>query len=252
MGDYLWVRLEGAILYTRSIMFKRNLKAGLLLSVAATIAVSTYATDHQTHRCAECGCKHGQKKLVRKVEYEPRLITEQRTKSRVVYNEVEREEEYTVFKMVPKDRVIKEDCWYLEDEVKQKEIEKKKCQIVQLDVDSERNVLIPVTEVTCKMCGCKPCVCSKTYLAPSVKMEEKKQGAVIFPTVKKLVDYCVKTPKKHTIEKAKETVMTLQPVTQKRTVKVCVPEIVKDVVEVQVWKQVEREYWVCEECCDPL
>lgn len=178
------------------------------------------------------------------------LVTELRTVSKVVRKEVEREEEYTAFKIVPKERIIKEDCWYLEDEVKQQEVEKKSCMVVELDVDSKRNMLAPVTEYSCNMCGCTPCTCKKTYLTPIVKNEKKKQGAVIFPSIKKLVDYCRKTPKKHTIEKAKQTVMTLEPVTQKRKVTVCVPEIVKETVEVQVWKDMEREYWVCEEYCE--
>ena len=218
-------------------------------TILVVVLMSSLSYGGGNRHCHDCGRGCASHQMVKKTIVKPMQVTELRVKSRVIRKHVEREEEYTAFKRVPKERKITEDCWYLDDEVRQQEVEKKSGILVNQDVNSDRNMLRPVrVDQYCTKCNGQVCKCTKTYLDEFIKREKKDEPTVLFPSVKRLVDYCRKTPKKHEIEKATETVMTLQPVTLKRKVMVCVPEIVKETVEVQVWKDINYDVWVCDEC----
>lgn len=224
-----------------------------LTFVAFSVMGSLLSAAPAVH-CKKCGKHHSHGQMVEKVEMRPILVKEMQTRTRIVHKEVEREEEYTVFEIVPKEREITKDCWYLEPEVKQQRVEEKKCVVVAQDVVRQTNIRSPAepsisTHSSKGKCAKKNCSSKAVRMVPTVKEEKDQRPTVLFPTVSKDVDYVRMTPKKHTITVATETVQTLQPVTRKRMVKVCVPEVVSEQVEVNVWREQEHRYWVCKTCC---
>ena len=191
----------------------------------------------------------------------PIVVTETRLKTCVIQNTVEREEKYTVFKQVPvKKRYEKEIC-YLADEIKRQTITQTECHRVSNPVSRVSSVRVPVEEVyegtelrrVCDECGREvcvevPCTCKKTRLVKELQSDCYEVEDVVFTKTTKDIDYCVKTPKKHKELCAEETIYTLEPVEKTRTVLVCVPEIIKQPVEVQVTRMVPKTICCCEAC----
>ncbi len=71
---------------------------------------------------------------------------------------------------------------------------------------------------------------------------------VVFEETKRDLTYCVKVPKKYEIPCTEETVHELRPVEKKRTVVVCVPEVVREPVTRMVCKLIPQTVSCCEQC----
>jgi hypothetical protein len=186
---------------------------------------------------------------------------ETRARSQVIYKTEQREETYTVFRRVPKTQKFTKERCYLDDEVRTQMITEKKCHRVMNPVIRMEhvNVLEPevremvVSKQPCtdcdKVCTEEPCVCTVMVKRPDVRTRVCETPDVVFSESKRQIDYCVKVPKKQTIPCAEETVYELVPVEKKRTVEVCVPEIIKEAIEVPVKKMVAKKILCCKSCC---
>lgn len=211
-------------------------------------------------RCHHCGTSCQPHKLVEKTIMCPVKVIETRVKPCVVEKCEEREEKYTAFKCVEDTRTIKKDCCYLLDEVKSKEIIEKQCQLVDVNVSRTKNVLVPhyemvetcVQKQVCTLCGpvCveEHCLEQKARLVPGSSDEQDCEKQLVFLETKKDLYYCVKTPKKHTIECAKETIFKLEPVVKTRKVQVMVPKIEYQPYEVEVTKMLPKKVLCCVPC----
>ena len=211
-------------------------------------------------RCDHCGSACNTHQLVKKTVMVPCEVTETQLKTCVVKREVEKEETYTVFKRVPVTRKFEKETCYLEDEVKTQTIECKQCKQVENPVVRTFAVNVPVTEThmgtrqreVCTHCGkvCieEPCQCQVTRMQRDMRTSNYCEKDVVFETTKKEISYCVKTPKKHTEFCAEETVYVLEPVEKTRKVVVCVPEIIKQPVDVKVVKMLPKTIYCCEKC----
>ena len=73
---------------------------------------------------------------------------------------------------------------------------------------------------------------------------------MVFPKSTKIVEFCRLTPKKETVECAKETVYTLEPVEKVRKVTVCAKKLVKEPEEITVYKQIAKTVTMCEVCAE--
>jgi hypothetical protein len=231
----------------------------LVLLLASTIIVPLGLAGH-AGQCGHCGSACDTHRLVKKTIMVPCVITETRMETCVVKKQVEKEETYTVFRRVPVTRKFEKETCYLADEVKTQMIETKQCHQVENPVVRTFAVDVPVTGVetvmrkreVCTECGkvCieEPCTCQVTRMERQRQTTQYCEKDVVFSTTKKEISYCVKTPKKHTEFCAEETTYVLEPVEQKRTVLVCVPEIVKKPVDVQVVKQVPKTIYCCQKC----
>lgn len=222
------------------------------LKTVSWIAVSLLFLAIRTADAGDCSCRHcgkndQQRRLVKKTVIVPVKVVEQRVRNRIIEVEEEREFKCTVFKQVPKERTIKCEYWYLDDKIEQQEVTTKKCMIVNMPVEAEENILVPVKE---HYCGPDGCMCTRTTLVESTKKEKKSQPTLVSAAFSKMVDYCVKTPKKHSQVKEKQKYFELEPVIQKKKKMVCVPKVVREVYEVEVWKDMERTVYVCSECQD--
>jgi hypothetical protein len=80
------------------------------------------------------------------------------------------------------------------------------------------------------------------------RVRECAREDVVFETCKKTIDYCVTSPKFHTVDCGEETTCELVPVLKTRKVQCCVPEAVKVPVEVCVTRMVAKRIICCEEC----
>jgi hypothetical protein len=189
-------------------------------------------------------------------------VVEMRVKTCVVEKLVDREETYTAFKCVPVKRTITKEKCYLADEVKTQTITEKECHVVTNSVDREYQVNVPETECregtrtrVCTHCGktcCieEPCTCQVTTTHKEPRSCTYQEPQVVFTEKKHDITYLVKVPKKEKEVCAEETAYKLQPVEQKRTIQVCVPELVKQPVEVKVTKMVEKTIYCCQKCCN--
>ncbi len=212
------------------------------------------------HRCEHCGKSCQPHTLVEKTIMCPVQVIETRVKPCLVEKCEEREEKYTAFKCVPDERTIKKECCYLLDEVKSKEIVDKKCQLVNVDVTRTKNILVPAYELVekcvqkevCTKCGpvCveECCLQEKARMAASTCVEKDTDKQLVFLETKKDFFYCVKTPKKHTIECAKESFFKLEPVQQTRKIQVMVPKIEYVPYEVEVTKMLPKKVLCCVPC----
>lgn len=211
-------------------------------------------------RCHHCGthCQPG--RLVKKTITVPTVVTETRLKTCIVKTMQEREETYTVFKRVPVKKTYNKETCYLDDEVRTKTITKKNCKRVKLPVTTDYAVNVPVEEFRpktihkelCSDCGkaCieEPCMCKVTRMTRDVRSKQCERDDIVFETIKKEINYCVKVPKKHTEFCREETVYKLEPVEKTRKVTVCVPEIIKKPVEVKKVKMLKKTIYCCEKC----
>ncbi len=213
-----------------------------------------------SHRCEHCGKSCQPHMLVEKTIMCPVQVIETRVKPCLVEKCEERDEKYTAFQCVPDTRTIKKECCYLLDEVKSKEITEKKCQLVDIEVSRTKNVLVPAYELveTCvqkqvctecgPMCVEERCLQEKARMAAGTCQEQDTDKQLVFMETKKDFFYCVKTPKKHTIECAKETFYKLKPVEKTRKVQVTVPKIEYVPYEVEVTKMLPKKVVCCVSC----
>jgi hypothetical protein len=211
--------------------------------------------------CDRCGKSCHEHHLVKKTIMVPVVVTETRLKTCVIQKTEEREETYTVFKPVTKTQKFEKEICYLADEVKRKTITQTECHRVQNPVNRVSSIKVPVDEYyqgtelrrVCDECGREvcvevPCTCKKTRLEKDLQSDFYQVEDVVFEKTTKDIDYCVKTPKKHKELCAEETVCKLEPVVKKRKVQVCVPEIIKQPVEVKVTRMVPKTICCCEKC----
>ena len=93
-----------------------------------------------------------------------------------------------------------------------------------------------------------PCTCMINRAENVPRVQECTRENVVFEECKKTIDYCVMTPKFHTIDCGEETTCELVPVTKTRKVQVCVPEAVKVPCDVVVTRMVAKTICCCDEC----
>ncbi len=216
------------------------------------------AHGHGSH-CQSCGTACGSHRLVKKTVMVPMIITEQRLKTRIVKNTELREETYTVFKKVPVTKTYTKEKCYLADDVKTQMITEKECHRIQRPVIEICPVKVPheefrttvVQKEVCTECG--P-VCVEEECTHKVNVEHEEMQAktncvtdVVFTNTKKEITYCVKVPKTQKKVCEVET-YELVPVEKTRMVEVCVPQVIKQPVEVQVKKMVRKTILCCEKC----
>ena len=218
--------------------------------------------------CPCCGCSCSKDCLVPVTIKVPTMVTVQRMKSILVTKTEEREQTYTVFKRVPVKKKYYKECCYLDDQVKTKMIEKKRCQLVKNDATVKFEAKIPLTEYQYHYppCQCQDCndpaaqdacndascpckVCKVTRLGVEERTAQCERPDVIFHKEKCEIDYCVKVPKRDKQVCMEETVYELVPIEKTRKVTVCVPEYIKVPHEVEVCMMVPKTIWCCPKCC---
>ncbi len=210
--------------------------------------------------CGLCGKRCQPHILVECTVLCPVKVIETRVKPCLTCNCEEREEKYLAFKIEPEKRTIKKECCYLLDEVKSKEITEKDCQLVDVSVTKVHNIKVPQYETVevCRqreictehgpMCVEERCLEERARLVDDVAVEQGCEKQLIFHETKKEIFYCVKTPKKQTLECTEETVYKLVPEEKTRKVKVEVPKIEYQPYEVVVTKQVPKKILCCTTC----
>ncbi len=233
-----------------------------LLGVVTILSVAPVVVqgDHLL-RCHRCGKGCQPHRLVEKTIMVPKTVVELRGQNCVVTKEEEREETYTVFVMEPQKREYKKECWYLDDEIKEQLITKIEPKLVSVPVHRVDHVKVPETVCTeetrcreeCSKCGpvcvCETCPVEKTYLHDATQESDYCEKQLVIDKSKCTIFYCVKTPKSFKIPCAEENYYTLKPVEKTRKVKVCVPKIERQSVEVEVTKMMPCKVLVCEACC---
>lgn len=236
-------------------------KFSVALALISALPGAMVVANHAMHnRCDRCGnpCEHSH--LVARTVMVPMEVVETRMKTCVVNKTVERDETYTVFKRVPEKRKFTKQTCYLADEVKTQTVTEKQCHVVMNPVERDYKVNVPEVEIhegtqtrVCHHCGqtyCieEPCTCTVTRTHEEPRHQSYQEPDVVFTESKKDISYVVKVPKKKTEVCAEETVYKLEPVQKTRKVQVCIPELVKQPVEVKVVKMVEKTIYCCETC----
>ncbi len=240
--------------------FKVGIASLVIFGSAGLFSAAKAIAGELLAGCHHCGKKCTSYQLVEKTVMVPTVITEKRLRTHVVCNCEEKEEKYTCFVVKPETKPIKKDCCYLADEIKTKTISNTQGKIVNNELTRLKRIQVPQTEMVektiqrevCTECGpvCveETCTCPKTTLVDDWTTEQGCAPQLIFETTTKDIFYCVKTPKKHTIDCGEETVMKLQPVEKTRKVMVNVPKIEKEVYEVEVTKMIPKKILCCVEC----
>ena len=212
--------------------------------------------------CSSCGKQCESHTLVECTIMCPVKVIETRLKPCVTCVCEEREEKYLAFKVEPEERVIKKECCYLLDEVKSKEITEKDCQIVDINVAKVHNIKVPQYEMVevvrqkeiCTECGpmCveETCLEERARMVDDICVEQACEKQLIMHETKKEIFYCVKTPKKQTLECTEETAYKLVPVQKTRKVMVDVPKIEYKPYEVVVTKNVPKKVICCQACAN--
>jgi hypothetical protein len=238
-----------------------SLGAVLVLALAGQSAACDHCGRNNSALCCQvcevdcCPCQlHEHTIMV------PCRITETHMKVKIIEVTKEREETYTVFEKKPVKRKYTKECCYLEQEVKSKPITIESCRRVQLPLTLVDSVAIAVPELhegverreICTKCGkvcieC-PCTCMINRAENVPRVQECTRENVVFEECKKTIDYCVVTPKFHTIDCGEESTCELVPVTKTRKVQVCVPEVVKVPCDVVVTRMVAKTICCCDEC----
>lgn len=237
----------------------------LIAAVLLTSAGQAVACDHcgrsgATLCCQVCECECCPCQLHPHTIMVPCRVTETRLKVKIVETMKEREETYTVFEKKEVKRKYTKECCYLEQEVKSKDITVESCRRVELPLTLVDSVAICVPEMhegvrrreICTECGkvCieEPCTCMINRAQNVPRVQNCTRENVVFEECKKTIDYCVMTPKFHTVDCAEETTCELVPVTKTRKVQVCVPEAVKVPCDVVVMKMVAKDICCCDAC----
>ncbi len=231
-----------------------------LVAITALFAPALTKAAGLFGKCDHCGHQCDQRVLVECTVMVPMKVMETRMKSCLVETTEERDETYTVFHCEPVKKEIKKECCYLEDEVKTKTITESNCKIMDVPVSVAKNVKVPLIECVeecvqrevCTECG-PVCVeemvmVEKARMVDDVRVEQRCDPQLIFDVTKRDIFYCVKTPKKQTIECAVEETVKLVGVEKTRKVCVTVPKFVKQPVEVEVTKMVPKKIMCCVEC----
>jgi hypothetical protein len=232
--------------------------------IASAALVSLYTAglvaNDGPNQCQRCGKACQTHVLVEKTIMVPMTVIEKRLETRVVETCEEREEKYTCFNVVPETKPIKKECNYLADEIKTKKITETEERLVDIPVTTLSLVKVPQIELVeqvvqkevcteCgKMCVEETCLCEKARMVDSHCTTQKCEPQLIFDKTTKDIFYCVKTPKKYTVDCGEETAMKLVPVEKTRKVNVMVPKIEKYVIEVEVTKMVPKKILCCEKC----
>ncbi len=237
-----------------------------LLAIPQIVTACDACDAGATSTCGHCGDDCCGSRMVKKVIWVPKMVTETRFKTVVIREMEEREETYTAFKRVPKEQKFTKEICYLEDKIETKTITEKKCQVVMNPGTRLTHVDVPVDEVvmrapkctcnrtcscddnSCSVCLGEPCPCTITRLKRDTRQEDICRPQLILSETKKDIFYCVKEPKKKTEVCAEEIVYELEPVTKTRKVKVCVPRIEKQPYEVCYKKMFQKTIYVCEKC----
>lgn len=232
----------------------------LMLQASVATACDRCRAGGHAMRCEVCGGECCPCEIEQHTIMVPMCLTETRMKVRIVKTTKEREETYTVFTSVPQKRTFTKECCYLEPEVKSKEITKTECHRVRNPVTLEDTVLVPVTEMhtemqcreVCTICGTKrvaeECTCCVNHGIETPRVQNCTREDVVFEECKKTIDYCVITPKTEKKECGTETVCKLVPIEKTRKVLVCVPEAIKEPVEVKVTRMVAKNVCCCNDC----
>lgn len=235
----------------------RNLVLGF---IGVLLVPAVLQAEGLLHRCEHCGKSCQAHTLVEKTVLCPVKVIETRLKPCLVQTCEEREEKYTAFKCVPETRTIKKECCYLLDEVKTKEITETDCQLVDINLTRVKNIKVPEYELVescvekrvCTECGpvcvAERCLEEKARMVDDICVEQDCEKQLVFHKTTKDIFYCVKTPKKHTIECAEETVYKLEPIEKTRKVKVTVPKIEYRPYEVEVTKMLPKKVLCCVHC----
>lgn len=249
----------------------KRLMLGALIAVATTVSSTAVrgqdeqgcqncSPGDQPMHCCVCGdCCKPQTAVVKTVMV-PTMVAETRIKYVMETKTEERELPYTVFKRVPVTRKYTQDRCYLADETRTKVITWKQCRQVKNPVVRTHTVQVPETEIrtgTRTVCRCidgqqvrceEPYTCEVTVMRPETRSSNCVQPDVVFETKSDVISYCVKTPKKHTVTCAEETIYKLVPVEKTRKVTVCVPVKVPKPVEVTVCRMVPKTVICCPKC----
>jgi hypothetical protein len=238
----------------RSVLFGVFFVAGQILSGQAGVC------GEVTGRCcSRCRASDQHCQLVECTVMVPTMVAETRIQTCVVMRKEEREETYTAFKRVPVQRQFTCKYCYLDTEIKDQAITEQDCHIVCNPVTSTSTVMVPEKQVrpveqhqkgTADKAGCadEPRSCEVTVLRPEKCTTTCEERDVVFSTTKRDISYCVKVPKWKTEVCTEQTVYKLEPVEKKRTVQVCVPEVVKTPVEVMVCRMVPQTVACCVPC----
>ncbi len=251
-------------------MFKYKYLSPFVLCVATVVIVTGVANGEGGRKierrgrqgsCENCGIACSSCDLCKHIVMVPMMVTETRMKTCVVKKQVEREETYTVFQRVPVKRTYTKEKCYLKDEVRTKTITQEKCHRVSNDIVSEFPVQVPVTEFHQQMVQREVCTedgvviveepreCATTALVEEWQSANCCKEDVVFETIKRDIDYCVRVPKTHKYVCAEETEYKLVPIEKTRKVMACVPEIVEVPEQVTVCKLVPQNRHCCPKCC---
>lgn len=242
----------------------RSLLTCVLAVFAADVNSWGQAQAGHGHRrpgcCEQCGVACGAPRLVECTVKVPVTVAETQMQSKVITKVVDREETYTVFQRVPVTRkFVKEKC-YLEDEVQTKTVTKTECHRVTNPVERTAHVKVPETEIRQEMvrkpictehgllCVEVPCERAVTVLRDDIQTDSYCEQDVVFAKTTRDISYVVKVPKKQVVPCAEEVVYELVPVEKTRIVQACVPEIVKQPVEVNVCKTLTKKILCCQAC----
>ncbi len=211
--------------------------------------------------CPKCGASC---RLVECTVMVPVTVTETRVKNCIVKKEVQRQEEYSVFRRVDASQEFKKEICYLDDEIKSKEITQERCKVVNNPAIQSYRVKVPVCQEETHMVQTERCIdgemvlveepCTKTVMREIEEVREREctRPQLVFDEQKCTIDYCVKTPKTHTVPCAEETYFKLERETRTRDVTVCVPEIERRTYDVQVTKMYPKTVHCCPECAVKL
>ena len=228
-------------------------KSAALLAALLTSWSLSYAGPPQKHACQRCGNPCDACELTRCDVWVEQYVVEKRVRTRVVKVPKQREETYTVFRKVPVERKYEREYCYLKKDVVTQQVTQKECHLVDVPVERTK-------EVTRYFCERRevvldsPCSCCEPQVRDVLvpfKTQEKEictERRVVFTQTKKDISYCIRVPKKKKIVCATEKTYELVPVEKKRIVTVCVPELVREEIEVAVCKRVPKSMICCNEC----
>ena len=230
-----------------------KVKSVALLATLLTSWSLSYAGSPQKHACQRCGNPCDACELARCDVWVEQYVVEKRVRTRVVKVPKQREETYTVFRKVPVERKYERECCYLKRDVATQKVTKKECHLVDVPVERTKEVTRYFCERREVMLD-SPCSCCEPQVRDVLvpfKSQEKEictERRLVFTETKKDISYCIRVPKKKKIPCATDKTYELVPVEKKRIVTVCVPEIVREEIEVAVCKRVPKSMICCNEC----
>ena len=209
-----------------------------VFALASTCQPQRAMSEHLS-ACADCGAAAQKSHLVDRVVMVPKMCVETVMKTRCIQVKETRDETYTIFRMKPVKRQIKQEKCYLVDEVHTKEITTEKCHVV----DVPEITTYPPKE--CRTCDSK----AKGGIEISGGAIDQGCRKVLATAVTKSeVSYCVKVPKYKTEVCAEIETFELVPEERTRTISVCVPKIQEYPCDVTVKKWFPKTIQCCSTC----